>query len=158
MLSFARTGIASLVREYPDDEVLAEYYLAYECNYYPEVASKTAKSILKTRPTSLRLYNACAMIEATRGRTDKATNIWAGALRMKDSFPSQDQEDAVMLWQSWVWSDMSRGETQTALSKLVSFDGTLAPSIDTSSLSSTAMLRVKKVCPSFLLSDSFSAG
>lgn len=145
ILLFARLSLASLVKEYPDDEALAEYFLAYECHYFPKEASKTARATLKRRPSSLKLYNACAMIESKLGYPEKASRIWAGAIKMKDSFAAEAQQGAVLLWHSWIWSEMQRGELHAAISRLLSFDGDFEQDPGTHSHSTSATLRVKKV-------------
>lgn len=62
---------------------------------------------------------------------------------MKNGFPPRAQEDAILLWHGWIWSDMQQGDEKTALLRLISFDGNIAP--DTASVLSSATLRVKKV-------------
>jgi len=144
VLLFARNTLASIVGEHPEDEGLTEYYLAFLCQYFPKEAGKAAKAALKKRQTSLRLYNACAMVEATLGRLEKANHIWAGAIKMKESFSLEAQQDAVSLWQSWTWCEMQQGNSQTALRRLISFDGSLVDEPATTVLSSSATLRVRR--------------
>ncbi|EHK98055.1 putative UPF0614 protein like protein [Glarea lozoyensis 74030] len=53
---------------------LAEYYMAFEWKNEPATIKKVCKGLLKQHPTSLRLYNAYAMIEAARGNRDVSNN------------------------------------------------------------------------------------
>lgn len=123
--NFARRVLSSVVKEFPNDDDLAEYYLAFELSCFPKEASKTAKQILRQRPSSLRLYNACATIEAKLGKSEKAAQIWSGAINMKDSFSHAAQEELVLLWRGWIWCNLEANEPQTALSHIASFGGNL---------------------------------
>lgn len=124
-INFARRVLSSVVKEFPNDDDLAEYYLAFELSCFPQEASKTAKQILRQRPSSLRLYNACATIEAKLGRSKKAAQIWSGAINMKDSFSHAAQEELVLLWRGWIWCDLDANQPQTALSHIASFGDNL---------------------------------
>ncbi|KAG9837599.1 DUF1740-domain-containing protein, partial [Aureobasidium melanogenum] len=118
---FARRILSSVVKEFINDDDLAEYHLAFELSCFPKEASKAAKQILRQRPSSLRLYNACATIEAKLGRFEKAAQIWSGAINMKDSFSHASQEELVLLWRGWIWCDLEANQPQRALSHLTSF-------------------------------------
>ncbi|KAG9833885.1 DUF1740-domain-containing protein, partial [Aureobasidium melanogenum] len=118
---FARRTLSSMVKEFPNDDDLAEYHLAFELSCFPKEATKVAKQILKQRPSSLRLYNACATIEAKLGKFEKAAQIWSGAINMKDSFSHASQEELVLLWRGWIWCDLEANQPQRALSHLASF-------------------------------------
>ncbi|KAG9553806.1 DUF1740-domain-containing protein, partial [Aureobasidium melanogenum] len=118
---FARRILSSMVKEFPNDDDLAEYHLAFEFSCFPKEASKAAKQILRQRPSSLRLYNACATIEAKLGKFEKAAQIWSGAINMKDSFSHASQEELVLLWRGWTWCDLEANQPQRALSHLASF-------------------------------------
>ncbi|CAD0086128.1 unnamed protein product [Aureobasidium mustum] len=118
---FARRILSSMVNYFPNDDDLAEYYLGFELSCFPKEASKTAKQLLRQRPSSLRLYNACATIEAKLARFEKAARIWSGAVKMKDSFSQVAQEELVLLWRGWIWCDLEADQAQTALSRLASF-------------------------------------
>ncbi|KAI5209397.1 DUF1740-domain-containing protein [Aureobasidium subglaciale] len=120
---FVRRILSSLVEQFPGDDNLAEYYLAFELSCFPEAASKIAKNILRQRPTSLRLYNACATIEAKLGRVGKAAQIWSGAINMKDSLPDAAQEELISLWRGWVWCDLEANQLRKALYHLTFLGG-----------------------------------
>jgi hypothetical protein len=121
VVHFARRILSSMVKRFPNNDDLAEYHLAFELSYYPQEASKVAKNILRQRPSSPRLYNACATIAAKLGQNEKAAQIWSGAINMKNSFPHEAQEELVLLWRGWIWCDLESDKPQTALSHLASF-------------------------------------
>lgn len=85
------------------------------------------------------------MIESKLGNPEKASRIWAGAIKMNASFAPEAQQEAVLLWHSWIWSEMQRGELHAAMSRLLSFDGDFEQDPATYSHSTSATLRVKKV-------------
>ncbi|KAJ5639075.1 uncharacterized protein N7484_006937 [Penicillium longicatenatum] len=108
-----------LVDRYPDDEELAEYFLALEFASNPVMGRKFAKKTVKKRPSSLRLWNAFALMES-RSEDDegrkKANGVWATALSMSVTFTDTEQKaDRAILWQSWIWQFMERGEKAQAL-------------------------------------------
>ncbi|KAJ5769558.1 hypothetical protein N7520_004117 [Penicillium odoratum] len=108
-----------LVDQHPDDEELAEYALALEFACDPVMGRKIAKKTVKKRPSSLRLWNALAIMESrsedTEGRK-KANGVWATALSMSLDFTKTEQKtDRAILWQSWIWQFMERGEQTQAL-------------------------------------------
>jgi hypothetical protein len=121
VVHFARRVLSCMVKRFSKDENLAEYYLAFELSYFPNEASKVAKNLLRQRPSNPRLYNACAIIAAKLNQTEKAVQIWAGAINMKDSFSHAAQEELVLLWRELVWCDLKANKPQTALSHLASF-------------------------------------
>ncbi|KAI4850759.1 DUF1740-domain-containing protein [Aureobasidium sp. EXF-8846] len=121
VVHFVRRVLSSMVKRFPKDDNLAEYHLAFELSYFPKEASKVAKNLLRQRPSSPRLYNACAIIAAKLGQMEKAVQIWAGAINMKDSFSHAAQEELVLLWRGLVWCYLEANNPQTALSHLASF-------------------------------------
>ncbi|PIA99383.1 Protein NRDE2 [Cercospora beticola] len=85
------------------DEGIAEYSLAYKCRHLPDAATKTAKQLLKTHSSSLRLYNAFALLQVSRKDEQdlqKALQVWSTAINMRTSLPENKQDDVVLLWQS----------------------------------------------------------
>ncbi|KAK2630270.1 hypothetical protein QTJ16_001090 [Diplocarpon rosae] len=102
-------------------ERLAEYYLAFEHRYEPSSIKKIAKSLLKQHPSSLRLYNAYAMIEWYRGNKDIASGVFTAALNMSCSTPnSEPSPDAIILWRNWAWLCLSDCDNASALAHLLS--------------------------------------
>lgn len=145
-LNLARQCLSMLVEAFPTDDVLAEYHLAFELRYFPETSLKAAKDVLKKQPSSLRLYNACAMIEARLGHSAKAEKIWTGALKMKNSLPAKSQFHSILLIRSWVWNELRQGNRERALSLLLSYESVdIGASSTTDVTSSVALLRVTRI-------------
>ncbi|PQE13191.1 hypothetical protein CJF30_00003107 [Rutstroemia sp. NJR-2017a BBW] len=67
--SWVRNTFKQLTQIYPDDDFM-EYYLAFEWCNEPDGIKKVAKALLKQHSSNLRLYNAYAMIEWSRGNKD----------------------------------------------------------------------------------------
>ncbi|CAK1362386.1 unnamed protein product [Cercospora beticola] len=85
------------------DEGLAEYLLAYRCLDFADTATKTAKRLLKAHSSSLRLYNAFALLQVSRQEgqdLQKALQVWSTAINMRTSLPDDTQDDVVLLWHS----------------------------------------------------------
>ena len=133
------------MKHFPSNDDLAEYYLAFMLSCFPKEASKVAKSILKQRPSSPRLYNACATIAAKLGQTERAAQIWSGAINMKDSFSHAAREELVLLWRGWIWCDLEADQPHTALSHLASFGSNVVVENSGSNLiSSATSLKLRK--------------
>lgn len=143
VMLFARRVLSSMVRYFPNNDELAEYYLAFELSCFPKQALKVAKGILKQRPSSPRLYNACATIAAKLGQVDRAAQIWAGAINMKKSFSHAAQEELVLLWRGWIWCDLEADQPHTALSHLACFGSSVnLDGSESISISSATILRL----------------
>lgn len=103
-------------------EYLAEYYLAFEWRNEPGTIKKIAKGLLKKHPTSLRLYNAYAMVEHARGNHEISDAVFTSALNMSTS-NSNDRTStngSVLLWKNYVWSKIEASEKSSALQRLFS--------------------------------------
>ncbi|EME85552.1 uncharacterized protein MYCFIDRAFT_213905 [Pseudocercospora fijiensis CIRAD86] len=107
-----------------DDDHVLEYHLAFKRHLFPDGAPKHAKRLLKGKPSSLRLYNAYALIEASLGRAEKADTVWKTALRMSDNFDSKD--DMILLWHSRLVATVRRKDTKKALCDLLSTSNDIA--------------------------------
>ncbi|KAI9675715.1 MAG: hypothetical protein M1817_001082 [Caeruleum heppii] len=106
----------------------AEYYLAIAHQISPANARKSAKSLLKRYPSSLRLYNAFALIEwrSSSGSSTSAEKVMATALSMSDSFGAAERKEEILIWRTWVWELVDAGRDEDALHKLLSVgDGKL---------------------------------
>jgi hypothetical protein len=101
-----------------DGELFHEYYLSFVFFNEPDNVKKTAKRLLKSNPSNLRLYNAYAMIEWARGNSDVAKTVYATALGM--SLPGSGANDAILLWRSWAWALVEEGKREEALRVLIS--------------------------------------
>jgi hypothetical protein len=102
-----------------NDDRLKEYYLAFKATCFPAEAPKAAKRLLKTRPTSLRLYNAFALIEAKAGRLEKALGVWSAALGMLPRLDEGVREEGVVLWHSRFHTLLLESEEKVALRTLL---------------------------------------
>ncbi|UJO14230.1 Nuclear exosome regulator NRDE2 [Fulvia fulva] len=120
VVSFVDRSLEALVVARKDDDVLAEYYLAFKLSVLPEEAVKAAKKLLKEPSSSSRLYNAYALIEARLGHEQKAETVWSTALAMQSSLGVRAQDDAVFLWHSRMLN--AAATTTSALQHLLSID------------------------------------
>ncbi|KAK0124494.1 hypothetical protein ONS95_009444 [Cadophora gregata] len=143
-----RNTLSQLVQVHFTED-LGEYYLALEYHHSPSSIKKVAKGLLKQRPSSLRLYNAYAMIEWARGNKDIANGVFTAALNMSSSgamnkmnIEEKPPNDAILLWRNWAWLHLEATDNTSAVQTLLSIvDGKPDPPI---SLSPTALLRVRQ--------------
>ncbi|KAL4932042.1 uncharacterized protein BDV17DRAFT_254797 [Aspergillus undulatus] len=117
---WVRRTLRLLVDAMPSNEELAEYTVAVEFVCNEKEARKYAKSILKKRPSSLRLYNAYALIERRSGNHAAADHVWATAISMSKSFPDEQRVDVVLLWHTWIWELLEARNISDAARLLVS--------------------------------------
>ncbi|CBF81878.1 hypothetical protein AN5456.2 [Aspergillus nidulans FGSC A4] len=117
---WTRRTLRLLVDAYSSDELLAEYTVAVEFACNSKEAKRYAKSLLKKRPSSLRLYNAYAIMERRDGNHAAADHVWATAISMSKSFPSQQRVDSVILWHTWIWELLEARNIAHAAHLLVS--------------------------------------
>lgn len=108
---WVRRCLRLLVEANPENDDLAEYALALEFAYNTKEAKKLAKSLLKKRSSSLRLYNAYALMECRSGNHSAAEHVWATALSMSKTFAEQDRVDNGILWRTWIWELLEARET-----------------------------------------------
>ncbi|TQS38114.1 hypothetical protein Golomagni_01387 [Golovinomyces magnicellulatus] len=141
--NYIRSSLELLTRNWPDDS-LAEYYLSFENTNEPDTIKKTSKALLKQKPSSLRLYNAYALIEWSRGNKHVADGVFSAALKMgKDLMSNEtDHEILILLWKSWIWICLECKNSLTALKYLICIvDGMPDTSFN---ISSTLLLRTKQ--------------
>lgn len=111
---YVKETLRALVDNMPDDESLTEYYLAFEFACDSIAARRAAKRIIKKKAWSLKLWNVCALIEHECKQYDMARRMWAATL-------SADYSDAslkihsIILWNSWVWSELEHGNISQGL-------------------------------------------
>ncbi|KAF7879172.1 hypothetical protein EAF04_000371 [Stromatinia cepivora] len=125
--------LKQLTQSYPIED-FAEYYLAFEWINEPNTIKKVAKTLIKQHSSSLKLYNAYAMIEWSKGNQEISNGIYTAALGMSKSMPSSpesnDNKDSIHLWKSLIWAHLSVGSKETALSHLLSIPhGITSPTI-----------------------------
>ena len=120
VVRFVDTALAAIVSRAPEDDTLAEYYLTFVLRHYPTDAAKTARRLLKGRPTSLVLYNAYALVEAKLGNLEKAIGVWKTALAADFGSGGSGPAAHVLLWQTWLMVLLHEGKLNEALGLLVS--------------------------------------
>lgn len=116
---WVRRNLRLLVEGYPKDHDLAEYVLALEFAFSSKEAKKFAKSLLKKRPSRLRLYNAYALMERRSGNHAAADHVWATSISMSKTFAGDDRVDAAILWRTWIWESLEARDTARASSLLL---------------------------------------
>ncbi|KAF2828263.1 DUF1740-domain-containing protein [Ophiobolus disseminans] len=108
-----------------NNDIIAEYLLAFESQHYPSEVVKTAKQLLKSRPVSQRLYHAYGLVELRWGNSAKAAQVFSMAISLGNT--STLGHESVNLLSSWVWEALSRSEQVEALWRLVSHSGKQPP-------------------------------
>lgn len=108
MTDWRKRVLRQLMSKFPENESLAEYVIALEASGDLKAARKLAKSILKDRADSLRLYDAYALIEARLDHFESAEKVWSTALSMRGSLGKDTHQDGFQLWHSWVWECIRR--------------------------------------------------
>jgi hypothetical protein len=119
VLNVLATGSAS-------DESIGEYLLAFESKHFSSIAPKTAKSLLKMRPTSLRLYNAYGLVESYRGNSARADQVFSMALSMQKGDCPLSTMEALQLLNSWVWEALQKEDNDEALWRIISPRGQIS--------------------------------
>ncbi|KAL6720435.1 hypothetical protein ACLMJK_002357 [Lecanora helva] len=102
-------------------EDLAEYVLALELRFSPDTVKKTARGLLKKQPSSLKLYNAYALIDYRLGNASAGEKTLLTSIRMSESLDEASQRNAILLWRSWTWELLTAGDTRKALELLLMY-------------------------------------
>ncbi|KAK5009128.1 hypothetical protein LTR39_005006, partial [Cryomyces antarcticus] len=110
----------ALVKFSPFNDVLGEYYLAYEYHRSASLVRKTAKALLKKNPSSLRLYNAYALVESRSGNSSTASRTFATAIGMSEQLSQQAQLDVILLWRTWIWEALRVDDVSAARHRALS--------------------------------------
>lgn len=148
---WVRRTLRSLVELHTTDDELAEYVLALEFACDCEGAKKFAKRLLKSRSSNLRLYNAFALMQWRSGAESAANHVWSTALSMSEEFRDYDKTDRGLLWNSWLWSLLSRGDLArathvlNAISSQTIDPARLSTGLDPVQLNATGFLRLQSV-------------
>ncbi|KAF1914794.1 NRDE-2, necessary for RNA interference-domain-containing protein [Ampelomyces quisqualis] len=134
---FVRRILHLVTKDTLTDEIFGEYLLAFEARHFPSDVVKTAKQLLKTRPTSQRLYHAYGLVECQRGNLDKADQVFSIALSMGASGTYEN----LLLLHSWVWEavDKPHGRVE-ALWRLTALSGKVPSRTDLTLLPDPAIL------------------
>ena len=164
--SISRT-LKRAITSNPQDTNIAEYYLALLAHFFPlQRPRKAAKSLLKSQPSNLRLYNAYALLEsriAPAGDTKTADHIFRTALTLSSDTPSH-RSDTLLLWRCWALEAVNRGEWNDALRRVLrgscAVAGTSASCTDDSTMNDEILLQsekqLKQALPSALASHDFT--
>ncbi|KAJ5161399.1 DUF1740-domain-containing protein [Penicillium capsulatum] len=102
------------VERHPFDVQLGEYVLGLEFASSPSNARNLAKVALRRNPSSLRLWNALALIESQMGDQVKANQVFDNALLLAKRLSPSEGQERVLLWHSWVWEFLYRGQMPQA--------------------------------------------
>ena len=152
---WVRRALRLLVEANPANDDLAEYELALEFAFNSKEAKKLAKSLLKKRSSSLRLYNAYALMEYRSENHSAAGHVWATALSMSRTLGENSRADSGLLWRTWLWESLDALDVALASRLLVALPQqtvdlkSITESSDQPVLSATNLLKIHNV--SFLL-------
>ncbi|KKA20002.1 hypothetical protein T310_6000 [Rasamsonia emersonii CBS 393.64] len=120
---WVRRALRLLVDASPADDALAEYVLAVEFVCDAKEAKKYAKSLLKRRSASLRLYNVYALMECQSGNSASAAHVWATTLSMSTSISDVQKLEYGPLWRTWVWESLDGRKQGEAVQLLLAIPG-----------------------------------
>ncbi|OJD30745.1 uncharacterized protein BKCO1_560005 [Diplodia corticola] len=113
-LDWLSRSLKALSASVPDDTI-AEYYFAFEWQHYdPTNAAKTARALLKKRSSSLRLYNAYALMESRLGRLEVANRVFSMAIALSNQLPTDARKYTILLWRSWIWEALQADDLRSA--------------------------------------------
>jgi len=124
-IDWIRRTLKALVDAGIGGDALPEYFLALELRLSPDTVTKTAKKLIRARPTSFRLYNAHVCIEFRLGHREKALQTLVAAFNTSQDMMELLQRDTIFLWHTWVWELLSSGQVKEALERLLSFSDPL---------------------------------
>ncbi|KAI9668667.1 MAG: hypothetical protein M1831_001106 [Alyxoria varia] len=152
----------------PDDNDFAEYYLAFLGHFFPPQRSRrAAKSLLKSRSSNLRLYNAYALLESRNSPnkdSNAADHIFRTALTLSTESPSR-RSDTLLLWRCWAREALNHGEWNNALRRIIGASWAVSGTSTGTSHGDTvidddvllqAERRLKQALPSALASSDFT--
>ncbi|KAF2230998.1 DUF1740-domain-containing protein [Viridothelium virens] len=134
-IEWMRCALKGLTDAIPQSDNLAEYRLVFEYQHDSKNAKRIAKSLLKVRSSSLRLWNAYALGEYRYGRVEVADNVITTALQMSKTFSEASRGDTILLFQTWIWAALHQLDLDMALERALrlnaGFDGSqsIAPKI-----------------------------
>ena len=120
-VAWVRRIIRALVHVGVGGEILAQYHLALELRFSPSDVRKTAKTLIKSRPSSISLYNSYALVEYRLGNAESAENVITTTINMSKSLNDQAQRESIFLWSTWVWELLGTRQPAVALARLLSF-------------------------------------
>lgn len=116
---WVRRALQSLVDVNPEDERLAEYFLAFEYHTALSTAVKSAKRLLKKRPYSLRLYNAYGIIQTRLKGLAGGSEVFVKTLGMAGSLGALEQNNTILLWRTWVFEALRINKVPDTIRRLL---------------------------------------
>ncbi|MCJ1250171.1 hypothetical protein MMC30_007397 [Trapelia coarctata] len=144
-VDWMRRVLRVLVDAHTEDDSLGEYLIALECKLAPSTAKKTAKALLRVRPTSLRLYNAYALVECRLGNSTAAESVWSTALSMSKDLGAQIRNETILLWRTWVWELLDSSNPKRAFERLLTLaDKEMKPETGGRESSPATILRTQR--------------
>lgn len=117
---WVRRCLRLLVGAFSQDDELAEFALAVEYAINPSEGKKYSKSLLKKRSSSLRLYNAFALMESRSDNFTTALHVWATTFSMAAKFSEAQKLEFCTLIRSWVWDFLAQSKPEAAIQVLKS--------------------------------------
>lgn len=99
---WVRRTLQSLAERFHQDDDLAEYALAVAFACDRRAATKFAKSLLNSRRSSFKLYNAFALMQCRLGAQDFAYQVWSQVIN--------DNLNCGPLWNTWAWEMLRQGD------------------------------------------------
>ena len=94
------------------EDSLVEYCLALELALFPATVKKTARSLLKKGPSSLRLYAAYALIESRLGSPSNGENTLLTSIKLGKTIDEGTR--TIEIWRTWLWQRLTSGDPQGA--------------------------------------------
>ena len=114
-------SLKSLTAVNVDNDDFLLYCLAFELTFSPSTVRKTARSLLKKRPSSLTLYNAYALLEYRLDNATKGGDVITTALNMSKQLNETAQRESIVLWRTQIWELLEMGKTTDASQCLLSY-------------------------------------
>ena len=154
-IEWIRRIIRAFSQHVLSEDHLRVYYIAFESRVAPHQVKKVVKSLIKTRPDSLLLYNAYAMIDYRSGNISSAESVSVTAINMGRALPDIDRQNTGILWRTWIWELYTSGRICQARQRLlmypehyIHFDidkGGIDNPEDSTAISPSVMLRTQAV-------------
>lgn len=92
-------------------EDLAQSCLAYELIGSPGRLLRSAKHMLRSRPSSVRLYNAYAHLQDRLGDQAELEKVIVATLGKQQN--ATMQQDSIILWRIFIWKLLDNGRYAT---------------------------------------------
>ena len=120
-IGMVRRTLRALVDATSENDSLAEYFLALELQLSPDTVRKTAKKLIRSRPGSLRLYNAYACIEFRLLNEAGARAVISSAISNSRSLQGRSQDDVIFVWRTRAWELLGARRLKEAFEQLTAY-------------------------------------